>query len=161
MKPLALLLGIALAPSAVAQGTSADCASLAAQIAELRSAKAKVDQLNEEATTALGVNPRSENFIIPQVMEKVDAQRREAEALRQSIEVRKASMMYQWDYDISSDTEKYNRLLAAIKRDLADIQARQDTAMQQVSLNKVTYGYDRTLEGLERLQALHASRGCK
>ena len=155
------LLTFSLVQSVVAQGESASCATLAAQIAELQSAKAKVDQLNERTTTSLGVNPQSENFIIPQVMERVDAQRAEAESLRQSIEVRKASMFYEWDVAIRGDIERYNLLLASIKRDLAEIQARQDTAMQQIALNKATHGYDRTIEALERLQSLHASRGCK
>ena len=155
------LLALSIAQSAFAQGESTFCASLAGQISELRGAKANVEQLNEQSTTSLGVNPQSENFIIPQVMERVDAQRREAEALRQSIETRKASMFYEWDWAIRGDIERYNLMLAAIKRDLAEIQSRQDTAMQQVALNKATYGYDRTSEALERSQSLYASRGCK
>ncbi len=168
MKPLvSILFTLSLVQSAFSQGTGAQsgevayCASLAGQIVELQAAKAKVEQLNEQATTSLGVNPRSENFIIPQVMERVDSQRREAEALRQNIEVRKASMLYEWDVAIRADTESYNLMLAAIKRDLAEIQSRQDTAMQQISLNKATHGYDRTVEALQRSQSLYASRGCK
>jgi hypothetical protein len=162
MKPLlASLLALSIAQGAFAQGESTFCASLAGQISELRGAKANVEQLNEQSTTSLGVNPQSENFIIPHVMERVDAQRREAEALRQSIETRKASMFYEWDYGIRADIERYNLLLASIKRDLGEIQSRQDTALQQVALNKATYGYDRTVEVLERSQSLYASRGCK
>jgi hypothetical protein len=163
-----LLLAVSLAQSAFAQGTGgpgapdpAPCASLAGQIAELQGAKAKVEQLNERATTSLGVNPQSENFVIPQIMERVEAERREAEALRQSIEVRKASILYEWDAGLRTDAERYNALLAAIKRDLAEIQSRQDTAMQQISLNKATHGYDQAVGALERLQALFAARGCK
>jgi hypothetical protein len=168
VKPLASgLLVSVLAQLAFAQGTGAPgsgspaCAGLAAQIAELQGVRANVEQLNERATTSLGVNPQSENFIIPQVMERVDVQRREADALRQSIEVRKASMFYDWDVAIRADTERYNQMLAAIKRDLAEIQSRQDAAMQQIALNKATYAYDRTVEALERSQALYTSRGCK
>jgi len=157
------LLALSLAQSALAQGTAgpASCAGLSAQIAELQAAKASVDDLNERSTTSLGVNPNAENFIVPQVMDRVDAQRREAEALRQSIETRKASMFYEWDYSIRSDTERYNLMLAAIKQDLAEIRSRQDTALQQIALNKATNGYDRTVEALEQSKALYATRGCK
>ena len=62
------------------------CASLLGQIAEAQSAKANVEQLNERATTSLGVNPQSENFIVPQMMERVDAQHREGDILRINIE---------------------------------------------------------------------------
>ena len=162
MKPfLPSLLALSIAQSAFAQGESTFCASLAGQISELRSAKVNVELLNERATTSLGVNPQSENFIVPQVMERVDAQRREADVLRQSIETRKASIFYEWDWAMRGDIERYNLMLAAIKRDLAEIQSRQDTAMQQVALNKAMYGYDRTVEALERSQSLYASRGCK
>ena len=171
MKPLLPgLLLLSLAQSAFSQGAGAPggpaaeaayCASLAGQIAELQKAKANVEQLNERVTTSLGVNPQSENFIIPQMMERVDAQRREAEALRLNIEVRKGSILSEWDAALGADTERYNRLLAGIKRDLAEIQSRQDTAMQQISLNRATYGYDQAVGALERLQAQFASRGCK
>jgi hypothetical protein len=161
VKPLGSgLLVLSLAQGAFAQG-DLTCAALAGQIAELRSAKANVEQLNEQSMTSLGVNPQSENFIIPQVMEKVDAQKREADALRQSIETRKASLFYDFDWAMRADIDRYNLLLASIKRDLGEIQSRQDTAMQQVALNKATYGYDRTVEALERSQSLYASRGCR
>jgi len=157
------LLVLSLAHAALAQETAspASCAGLAAQIAQLQAAKANVDDLNERSTTSLGVNPNAENFVVPQVMERVDAHRREAEALRQSIETRKASMFNDWDYSIRTDTERYNLMLASIKRDLAEIQSRQDTALQQIALNKATAGYDRTVEALEQTRALYASRGCK
>jgi hypothetical protein len=157
------LLVLSLAQSALAQETAgqASCAGLAAQIAQLQAAKASVDELNERSTTSLGVNPNAENFIVPQVMDRVDAQRREAEALRQSIETRRASMFNDWDYSIRTDTEKYNLMLAAIKRDLAEIQSRQDTALQQIALNKATAGYDRTVDALEQSRSVYASRGCK
>jgi len=70
-------------------------------------------------------------------------------------------MFNDWDYSIRADTEKYNLMLAAIKRDLAEIQSRQDTALQQIALNKATAGYDRTVEALEQSRAVYASRGCK
>ena len=67
MKPLLpRLIFLALAQDAFAQagsaaGPAADvaayCASLAVQIAELQGAKANIEQLNERATTSLGVNP--------------------------------------------------------------------------------------------------------
>jgi hypothetical protein len=160
------LLAVVLAPSAFAQGTggpgdTAYCVALAGQIAELQGAKAKIEQLNERATTSLGVNPQSENFVIPTIMERIEAQRREAESLRQSIEVRRGSILSEWDAALAADAEKYNRLLAGIKRDLAEIQSRQDAAMQQISLNKATHGYDQAVGALERLQAVFASRGCR
>jgi hypothetical protein len=170
VKPLlSRLIFLALAQDAFAQAGSAAgpagdvayCASLAGQIAELQGAKARVEQLNERATTSLGVNPQSENFVIPQIMERVEAQRRDAEALRQSIEVRKSSILSEWDAGLRTDTEKYNALLAGIKRDLAEIQSRQDAAMQQISLNRATHGYDQAVGTLERLQALSAARGCR
>ena len=43
-------------------GQCRHCANLAGQIAELQGAKARIEQLNERATTSLGVNPQSENF---------------------------------------------------------------------------------------------------
>ena len=70
-------------------------------------------------------------------------------------------MFYEFDWAMRADIERYNLMLASIKRDLGEIQSRQDTAMQQVALNKATYGYDRTVEVLERSQSLYASRGCK
>jgi hypothetical protein len=164
VKPLLpALVFVSLAQNAFSQAPAdtAYCASLAGQMAELQRIKANVEQLNERATTSLGVNPQAENFIVPQVMERVEAQRREAEALRLNIDVRRGSFLSDWDAALGADTEKYNRLLAGIKRDLAEIQSRQDAAMQQISLNKATYGYDQAVGALERLQSLHASRGCK
>src|SRR4051812_18079138 len=98
------LILLPLAQHAFSQGANpaapvadAYCASLLGQIAEAQNAKANVEQLNERATTSLGVNPQSENFIIPQMMERVDAQRREADTLRINIEVRKGSILSEWD----------------------------------------------------------------
>jgi hypothetical protein len=157
------LLFLSLAQNAFSQAPAdaAYCASLAGQMTELQKTKANVEQLNERATTSLGVNPQSENFIVPQAMERVDAQRREAESLRSNIEVRRGSFLSEWDAALGADTERYNRLLAGIKRDLAEIQSRQDMALQQITLNKATYGYDQAVAALERLQALFASRGCR
>jgi hypothetical protein len=164
------LIFVVFAPNALAQGAGAPggavpdaayCASLRVQMNEMQGVKAAVEELNERATTSLGVNPLSENFAIPRIMERVDAQRREADALRQNIEVRKSSFLSEWDAALAADIARYNSLQAGISRDLAEIQSRQDTAMHQITLNKAAHGYEQAVAALERLQGLFALRGCK
>ena len=154
--------GVSHHPQLLAQAPESPCAKLAAQIRELSQRKVEVERLNEQALTTHGVNPRSSNYAVPIVMERVNRRREEIRVLLQEIERDMGAFPFSpLDLALPGEIERYNSLVALVNNDIAEISSRNQLALREIELNKITHGYDGTVRLLAESMAHHARLGCK